>query len=227
MMRIKETMQSIRTMFCAVSKKIVKIIGVLLLLCSVLGILVMSVYTIRGYKMYRDVVKEDALVDRIACIEQKENYTALNDISSEFTKQLLTSEDRRFYEHIGIDFGSIVRAVIADLKAGSFVQGGSTITQQLAKNMCFSSEKKIERKVAELFVVYELENKYSKDKILELYCNIIYFGENCYGVEEAAANYFGVSADELSAEQAADMVFTIKCPNYYNPNVYVKKEEAA
>lgn len=198
----------------------------ILVMAVVLGCIVIGSFMVRGYRLYQAAVKEKGLEARIEAIEEKENYVALNDISSEFTGQLIESEDKHFYQHGGIDVGSTLRAVVTDIKAGAFVQGGSTITQQLAKNLCFTSEKKIERKIAELFVVYKLEKEYSKDKLLELYCNIIYFGENCYGIQDAAANYYGVNASELSKTQASCLVFTIKCPNYYNPNVYMKKKEA-
>lgn len=214
-------------LFGVVIQKLLKVTVCLLMAGSILGFVVFSIFTVKGYKMYQQAIEEKGLEERIADVRNKENYTALNEISPDFKKQLLESEDKQFYEHGGIDFGSIIRAVAADVRAGAFVQGGSTITQQLAKNLCFSSEKKIERKIAELFVVYELEKDYSKDEILEMYCNIIYFGENCYGVQEAAENYYGINAYELNEMQSISLVFTIKCPNYYNPNVYTKEEEAA
>lgn len=189
----------------------------------VLSVIAAGFFTVKGYQMYQGAVGEQGLEERIEELERNENYVALYDISKEFSTQVVESEDKRFYDHCGIDAGSILRAVAADVEAGAFVQGGSTITQQLAKNLYFSSEKKIERKIAELFVVYNLEKEYSKDKILELYCNIIYFGENCYGIQEAASNYYSIDAAKLDKEQAARLVFTIKCPNVYNPHVYAKE----
>jgi membrane peptidoglycan carboxypeptidase len=104
--------------------------------------------------------------------------------------------------------------------AGRFEQGGSTITQQLAKNMYFSFEKKYERKVAELFVAFQLEKELTKDEILELYCNIAYYGEGCYGLKQAAEHYYGVDPLELSEVQIVALVWTLKSPNNYNPNAY-------
>lgn len=214
-------------LFGAMIRKLLKIAACLFVTGGVLGLLAAGFFTVRGYKMYQKAVQEESLEERIAAVRNKEDFTSLDEISPEFKAQLLESEDKQFYEHGGVNVESIMRAVVADIKAGAFVQGGSTITQQLAKNLCFSSEKKIERKIAELFVVNRLEKEYTKDEILELYCNIIYFGENCYGVQEAAVNYFGVNASELDEKQAISLVFTIKCPNHYNPNVYTKEDEAA
>ena len=109
--------------------------------------------------------------------------------------------------------------LLKNVVARSTVEGGSSITQQLAKNMYFSFEKRYERKVAELFVAFDLEKSASKDDILEMYCNIAYFGEGCYGLREATLHYYNLEPLEISTEQAASLVKTLKSPNYYNPNM--------
>lgn len=215
------------TIFKRILKSTVKFAAKLILIFSLFGMCVVGYFSLKGYDMYKDAIEQKSLEDVVDSIRKDGEYLALSDISSEFKEQLLASEDKEFYEHRGINLSSIFRAVVADVKARAFVQGGSTITQQLAKNMYFTPEKKIERKIAELFVVYELEKNYSKDEILELYCNVIYFGEDCYGIQEAAMNYYGVDAISLDKEEAASLVFTIKSPNYYNPNVYKKDGKAA
>lgn len=217
----------ITKLFGAMIRKLWKIAVCLFVAGSILALFTGTFLTVKGYKMYQKAMQEESLEERIAAVRNREYFISLDEISSEFKTQLLESEDKQFYEHKGINMESIVRAAVVDIKAGAFVQGGSTITQQLAKNLCFSSEKKIERKIGELFVVNRLEKEYTKDEILELYCNIIYFGENCYGVQAAAVNYFGVNASELDEKQALSLVFTIKCPNNNNPNVYTKEDEAA
>ncbi|KXL52431.1 penicillin-binding protein 1A [Anaerotignum neopropionicum] len=174
----------------------------------------------KGYDMYRNAVNLESISDKIENLKQDDSYVTIDEISEEFKKQILQSEDSRFYHHFGIDPIATVRASVHNIQAGSFVQGGSTITQQLAKNLYFSFEKKLERKVAEVFVVFELEHLLTKDEILELYCNVVYYGEGCYGLQEATEHYYNISPDELSEEQASALVFTIKSPNYYNPNVY-------
>ena len=107
-----------------------------------------------------------------------------------YINAVISVEDHRFYKHPGIDIISIGRAVINDIKAMSFVEGGSTITQQLAKNIYFTQEKKIERKIAEVFMAFDIEKKYDKNEILELYVNTSYFGDGYYTVKEASRGYF-------------------------------------
>lgn len=217
----------VTTFFEKVFKGAVKFAATMILLTTLVGAWVVGYFSLKGYGMYKDAVNEKSVVELTTSIQREEGFVALSDISSEFKEQLIESEDKEFYEHCGISLKGIGRAVVEDVKARAFVQGGSTITQQLAKNLYFTGEKKMERKFAELFVVYTLEHLYSKDEILELYCNVIYFGEGCYGIQEAAQNYYGVDALYLDKDEAASLVFTIKCPTYYNPNAYGKSKKAA
>ncbi len=173
-----------------------------------------------GYDMYRNAVSLDSISNRIEDLKQDDSYITIDKISEEFKKKIIQSEDRRFYYHFGVDPIAMGRATMHNIQERSFVEGGSTITQQLAKNLYFTFDKKLERKVAELFVAFQLEHMLTKDEILELYCNVVYFGEGCYGLQEASEHYYHISSDKLSDEQAWALVFTIKSPNYYNPNVY-------
>ncbi len=161
-----------------------------------------------------------SISDKVEEIRQDENYITFDEIPEEYINQVLKSEDKRFYYHLGFDPISTTRAMANNIMAGRFEQGGSTITQQLAKNMYFSFEKKYERKVAELFVAFQLEKELTKDEILELYCNIAYYGEGCYGLKQAAEHYYGVDPLELSEVQIVALVWTLKSPNNYNPNAY-------
>ncbi len=202
------------------SKKRKLLYGVLVvcLACMIaVGCLVTPVI-IRGYDMYKAAVTAVSIDEKVAEIRSDEDYLPLEQISDEYLTSLVKSEDKRFYNHSGFDYLATARAMMNNVRARAFKEGGSTITQQLAKNMFFSFEKKLERKVAELFVVRELENRLSKDEILELYCNVIYFGENCYGIKEAANHYYGVEPSELNSDQVDALVYTIKSPNNYNPN---------
>ena len=202
------------------SKKRKLLYGVLVvcLACMIaVGCLVTPVI-IRGYDMYKAAVTAVSIDEKVAEIRSDEDYLPLEQISDEYLTSLVKSEDKRFFNHSGIDYLATARAMMNNVRARAFKEGGSTITQQLAKNMFFSFEKKLERKVAELFVVRELENTLSKDEILELYCNVIYFGENCYGIKEAANHYYGVEPSELNSDQVDALVYTIKSPNNYNPN---------
>ena len=120
-----------------------------------------------------------------------EGFTSYSELPQFYIDAVISVEDYRFENHCGIDLIAIGRAMLTDIKKHSFIQGGSTITQQLAKNMLFTQEKKLERKVAEVFAALELECNYSKEDIFELYVNTSYFGNGYYGAREAADGYFG------------------------------------
>lgn len=173
-----------------------------------------------GYYLYLEAKNSMNLEDKIEWIQMNPDYITLDEVPDIYIKELLISEDKRFYYHIGMDPIAILRAAVIDVKLGYFAQGGSTITQQLAKNFYFSFEKTYVRKIAELFMAFDLEDVYTKDEILELYINISYFGENCYGLKSAARYYFGVSPENLTEIQRASLIWTIKSPNNYNPNVF-------
>lgn len=193
--------------------KLLKFCLVLTLLCGVLT--APTVY--RGYQLYRDAVSAAPVGTKVEEIKSRQDYVPLSQMSDYFVEEIIKSEDKRFYWHFGVDPLAVARAVKNDILAGSFVEGGSTITQQLAKNLYFDFEKVMERKVAEVFVAMKLEWTYSKEEILELYLNCIYFGENCYGIKEAAGYYYDSLPEHLTTSQSDSLVYTIKCPNLYNP----------
>lgn len=128
----------------------------------------------------------------------------------------ISIEDNRFYEHSGIDYRGTLRALVSNI-LGHEVQGGSTITQQLAKNAFLTQERTFTRKIKEAFLAKQLENKYTKDQILTMYLNRIYFGEGAYGVESAALTYFGKHVNELDLAEAASLAAIPKSPNYFDP----------
>ena len=194
-------------------KKIMKILLVLTLLFSILSVPVMY----DAYNLYQNNYSEEKLIELVDEIQSNPNYVQLQDLSQDYIDALLDSEDQRFYKHNGYDIIAIGRAVITNIANGSFVEGGSTITQQLAKNLFFSFEKKMARKVSELFVAIQIEKQYTKDEILELYCNIIYFGNDVYGVQSAANYYYGKDNQDLTKMEIDALVKTIKSPNLYNP----------
>lgn len=132
-------------------------------------------------------------------------------------------EDKRFFEHDGLDLKRIVGAAARNIKSGSFKEGASTITQQLIKNTLLSREKNLRRKINEMLLATELENKYSKKEILEMYLNTIYFGRNAYGIENAANSYFNKSATDLSLSESATLAGMIKAPNIYAPDKNIEK----
>lgn len=130
---------------------------------------------------------------------------------------VLAVEDRRFYEHFGLDLIGLARAVVANLRAGRVVQGGSTITQQLAKNLFLTPERTVKRKVQEFLLALWLEQRFSKEQILSLYLNRVYLGAGAYGVDAAARHYFGKSAQKVTVYEAALLAGLLKAPSRYNP----------
>ncbi|OIR09053.1 penicillin-binding protein 1F [mine drainage metagenome] len=130
---------------------------------------------------------------------------------------VMATEDRHFYSHFGIDLIGTARAALADLRAGHVVQGGSTITQQLAKNLFLSPERNAKRKIQELLLALWLEHKFSKDQILTLYLNRVYLGNGSWGVDAASERYFGISARGLNLYQSALLAGLLKAPSRYNP----------
>jgi 1A family penicillin-binding protein len=141
----------------------------------------------------------------------------LEDISPYFTKAITAVEDSRFYRHGGIDHRGLVRAFWTNLRKRRIAQGGSTITQQLSKNLFFSFERNWVRKIKELLIAFQLEATFSKEQILEAYCNQIYFGSGAYGVEEAAQTYFRKRTKDLTLLQAALLAGLPNSPNNANP----------
>lgn len=132
-------------------------------------------------------------------------------------------EDRRFYSHFGIDPIGLARAMITNYRAGHVVQGGSTLTQQLAKNLFLKPERTYERKFQEAVLALWLENKYSKDEILQLYLNRVYFGAGAYGIEKAAQTFFGKSAKDVNISEAAILAAVLKAPSKLNPIKHPKR----
>jgi penicillin-binding protein 1A len=131
---------------------------------------------------------------------------------------VVATEDRRYYRHLGLDPLALLRAAYANIRAGRIVQGGSTITQQVAKNLFLTPERTLKRKVQELLLALWLERKFAKDEILAVYLNRVYFGQGTYGVEAAARRYFGRGARDLDAYEAAMLAGLLKAPSRYNPH---------
>lgn len=138
-------------------------------------------------------------------------------VSPLLTKAIMAAEDRRFYSHFGIDPRGLARAMVANARAGRFVQGGSTLTQQVAKNVFLTSERTIERKLKEVPVALALELKYTKDEILAIYLNRVYLGAGATGFEAAAQRYFSKSAREVSLPEAAMLAGLLKAPSRFSP----------
>lgn len=168
-----------------------------------------AVIDVRG-PLYGSPVELDLLPDHVA-------------------QAFIAIEDQRFYEHSGIDLRGTLRAVFANLRAGATVQGGSTITMQLVKNLVLTPERSMRRKIQEMRLAWQLERRLSKDEILQLYLNRIYFGANAYGIEAAARRYFQKSAAELTIAEAAMLAALPKAPSRLDPtsNLSAARQRAA
>ena len=152
----------------------------------------------------------------MSVVEGDENrrVVPLTQISLPMQQAMLAAEDHHFFEHHGINLASIMRAMIVNVQAGHVVEGGSTITQQLVKNLFFNQSKRTyDRKIKEALLSFELESRYSKEKILELYLNQVYFGSNAYGIERAAARYFSKPAAKLNLAESAFLAGLVKAPS--------------
>lgn len=149
--------------------------------------------------------------------EQNQINVPLQEIAPSFTDAVIAVEDKNFYRHHGVDPVGIMRALIINIREGKVMAGGSTITQQTAKNLFLSNERTLTRKIKELFYAIQLERRYSKDEILNMYCNTIYFGQGAYGVEVAARTFFGKNARDLTLAEAALLAGLPQWPNRYNP----------
>lgn len=193
-----------------------------LLIISLVILSIVAILIGQGYRMYKDAIDEIPLVEKIEAIKEQEEYTKLSDIPSIYKNAVISVEDHRFYKHCGIDIISIIRAAFNDIRTKSFVEGGSTITQQLAKNMYFTKEKKLTRKIAEVFIAREIEKNYNKDEILELYINTIYYGNGYYNIKSASLGYFGKLPKDLNSGECIMLAGIPNAPSLYNPKVSVE-----
>ena len=186
----------------------------------VLFLVLMSILLLiigQGYSMYQNAIAETPLEEKVSQIRQKENFTPITIMPKMYQNAVISVEDHRFEEHSGIDFIAIGRAIINNIKALDLVEGGSTITQQLAKNMYFTQEKKFTRKIAEVFTAFDLEKKYSKQEILELYLNTCYFGNGYYSVSEACLGYFGKKVQDMTDAECVLLAGIPNAPSVYSP----------
>lgn len=197
-------------------KKILRTVFIIILLI-ILGI---SLY---GYVYYYKTLEKKPLVEKITEIQGDSDYVKKDKLPKKYLDAVVAVEDHRFYKHGAIDVLGILRAVITNAKTGELEEGGSSITQQVAKNLYFMAEPNIiKRKTAEVFVSIDLQNKYSKDEILELYVNTIYFGDGYYGIKEACEGYLGKEPEEMTLAESAMMAGIPNAPSVYAPTANKK-----
>lgn len=209
-------------------KFIKKLIFIIILVILIIGIGVGLVFGVPGYNMYKEALDKENIDEKVASIEKKKNYTEFADLPEMYVNAVIATEDHRFYEHSGIDFISVARAIYNDIKAKDFVEGGSTISQQLAKNIYFTQEKTGKRKVAEILMASKLDNYLSKEKIFELYANTSYFGDGYYTVKDACNGYFKKELREMTDYECTMLAGIPNAPSVYAPtkNLNLAKKRA-
>ena len=182
--------------------------------------------TAMGYRMFAEALENKSLKEAAEEIREQESFTPLNELPDTYLKAIIAAEDRRFFSHRGVDPVSIARAVWHNLLSGSLAEGGSTITQQLAKNLFFTQEKSFVRKAAEVFMAVRIESEYSKEEILELYVNCIYFGDGYYCVKDASMGYFGKAPEDMDDYECTMLAGIPNAPSVYAPteNIELARE---
>ena len=199
--------------------RVLRIVRNIVLGTMALALCAVAVLLCVGWSLYTQALEAMPLEKRVAQVRSQENYTSFEELPATYVDAVIAAEDARFLQHGGVDPVALGRALWNDLKAMSFVEGGSTITQQLAKNLYFSQEKELTRKVAEMFMAFHLESRYSKEEIFELYVNSIYFGSGCYDVASASQTYFGVEPSQMTASQCTLLAGVPNAPSVYDPTV--------
>lgn len=181
-------------------------------------IIILGVFVYQGYNLYKEAINEISILNKIEEIKKEnENYIEYEDLPKDYLNAIVAVEDRRFFEHNGIDFISITRAIIKDIQTMSLAEGGSTITQQLAKNTYFTQRKELTRKIAEIFMAFEYEEICTKEEILELYVNTIYFGDGYYCVYDAAQGYFEKEPKDMNLYESTLLAGIPNAPSVYAP----------
>lgn len=207
-----------------------KLIKRLITLIILLVLAIAGVFVYQGYELYKEAIVEVSIEEKISEIKKENtNYIEFENLPKDYINAIVAVEDRRFFEHNGIDLISITRAIIKDIQTMSLEEGGSTITQQLAKNTYFTQRKELTRKIAEVFMAFEYEKACTKEEILELYVNTIYFGDGYYCVYDAAQGYFDKDPKEMNLYESTLLAGIPNAPSVYAPtkNPELAKERQA
>ena len=203
-------------------KKIIIILLVLILLAGIIGFIV-------GYSVYSGALKEKPLISRMDEIENDEHFVPFSELPKNYINAVVAVEDHRFYDHGPIDFIAIGRAIWVNVTSFELREGGSTITQQLAKNVILSQDETATRKLGEIVAAFDIEKNYSKDDILALYVNTCYFGEGYYGIYDASMGYYNKEPKDLTLDEATMLAGVPNAPSVYaptvNPDLAKKRQE--
>lgn len=196
--------------------KLLKKLFIIILILFVVGL---SILFMIGFGYYSNTLKEKSLTERVEEITTKEHYTSFDQLSKDYINAVIAVEDHRYYEHGAIDPIGIARAFYTNIRDGEFDEGGSTITQQVAKNVVFNQDRTLLRKLGEIFAAYDLEKNYSKDEIFALYVNSSYFGDGYYCIYDASQGYYKKSPKDLTLSEASMLAGVPNAPSVYSPTV--------
>ena len=195
-----------------------KTIKRLLWLVLVVLVIVAGVQIKGGYDKYQLALADRPLAEVIEELQDKENYTQYRDVPEIYYKALVAVEDRRFYKHNGFDIIGSARAIYNDIKAWELLEGGSTISQQLAKNLYFPQDNTLRRKIAEIFMAMKIEREYEKEDVLEFYVNGIYYGSGYYSIYDASMGYFDKEPKDMTDYECTLLVGIPNAPSVYSLN---------
>lgn len=208
----------------------IKFLKRIIILIIFIILAVLGVFVHQGYEDYKEAIAETSIEEKINEIKKENpNYIEYENLPKDYINAIVAVEDRRFFNHNGVDLISIARAIIRDIQTMSLAEGGSTITQQLAKNTYFTQKKELTRKVAEIFMAFEYEKACTKEEILELYVNTIYFGDGYYCVYDAAHGYFDKEPEDMNLYESTLLAGIPNAPSVYAPtkNPELAKERQA
>lgn len=192
----------------------------LILLIILIIVTVIGIFVYQGYCLYKEAIDEMSIEEKIDEIKSGvSQYIKYDELPENYINAVIAVEDRRFFSHNGVDVISITRAILKDIQTMSLAEGGSTITQQLSKNVYFTQRKEFTRKIAEIFMAFEFEKECSKQEIFELYVNTIYFGDGYYCVYDAAKGYFDKLPKEMNLYESTLLAGIPNAPSVYSPNV--------
>ncbi len=170
----------------------------------------------RGQKLAAQVTEETPITEAVEPYFSKSTWTDYENLDPKFVEAVVAVEDQRYFHRFGFDWPALIRALFNNMMARSFVEGGSTISQQIAKNLYFQSASRgVTEKIAEVYIMYQMEMTYSKETLFALYVNMNYYGDGYWGIKEASEGYYGAEPDNLTLGQAAMLAGIPNAPGYY------------
>ncbi|MEE0510441.1 MAG: biosynthetic peptidoglycan transglycosylase [Peptococcaceae bacterium] len=201
------------------SRLIRRLLQLIIVLALFVAVVVLAVFGVTGYHAYHEATSARPISQAMADVQAQSSYTPLDQIPLIYQNAVIATEDHRFYDHHGFDAIGTTRALVRNMLSGELEEGGSTITQQLARNLYYTQEQTLSRKIAELITAVQIERHYSKDEILAAYINTIYYGDGYYNIADASWGYFGVAPANLSDGQATLLAGVPNAPSVYAPTV--------